>query len=244
MPPPDAESEAAAIDRAAPFDEGTQIDRTEPSILDGALMYEADAPSGEAAGPAADAGYLLFDDFENGEAEEWQVVIWPDAGAHDTDWSVIVGDTGRVYSEDVLDETQWRIAYASSDAASDQIVEARMRVGDFYDATPSYVAALFARYDASSDSGYFLALRGDGSVIIRKRMQGKNASWAAGVDAGIVSGTWYTVRLEVVGSTVRAFLDGELVYTVLDSDPLARGTVALGTYGATLEVNQVFLAVP
>ena len=57
-----------------------------------------------------------------------------------------------------------------------QIVEARLRVVEFYDASPSFVAALFARYDPIADSGYFLALRGDGSVIIRKRLQGKSAS--------------------------------------------------------------------
>jgi hypothetical protein len=45
----------------------------------------------------------------------------------------------------------------------------------------------------------------------------------------------------VVGSTARAFLDGELIYTAIDSEPLGQGTVALGTYGATVEVDQVFL---
>jgi pectate lyase len=245
-PLPDAPSAAAAIDQAAPLDEGAQIDQTEPSILDSAQMDEADALLGAAARPTPvpDAGFLLFDDFENGKAEDWEVMSWQDAGAHGSDWSVIVSDTGRVYAEDVLDQNQWRIAYASSGAVLDQIVEARMRVNDFYENTPSYVAALFARYDPSSDSGYFVALRGDGSLIIRKRMQAKNASWMAAVDANIVPGAWHTVRLEVVGSTARAFLDGELVYTVVDSEPLGQGTVALGTYGATVEVDQVFVTAP
>jgi len=106
---------------------------------------------------------------------------------------------------------------------------------EFYDTAPSFVAALFARYDPIADSGYFVALRGDGSIIIRKRAQGKSASWAAGVDAGIVPDRWYTVRLEVLGNTANAFLDGRLVYSVVDGAPLAQGTAALGTYGATLK---------
>jgi hypothetical protein len=245
-PLPDVQSAATAIDQAAPLDEGAQVDQAEPSILDSAQMGEANAPWGAATAPTPvpDAGYLLFDDFKNGKAEDWEVMNWQDAGAHDTDWSVIVSDTGRVYSEDVLDQNQWRIAYANADAVLDQIVEARMRVNDFYETTPSYVAALFARYDPSSDSGYFVALRGDGSLIIRKRMQSKNASWMAAVDANIVPGAWHTVRLEVVGSAARVFLDGELVYTVVDSEPLGQGTVALGTYGATVEVDQVFFTAP
>jgi hypothetical protein len=191
-----------------------------------------------------DGGALLFSDFEDGMTDGWRSIDWNDGGTADHDWSVFLGDTGWVYSEGSLDTSEWHLSYADSNAVADQIVEAKMRVVEFYDIAPSFVAALFARYDPSTDSGYFVALRGDGSVIIRKRLQGKSASWAAGVDAGVVPGRWYTVRLEVLGSSVNAFLDGQLVYSVLDSAPLAKGTAALGSYGATLEVDSIFLAQP
>lgn len=243
---PDAESEVAAVDEAAAVDGEASIDQSESSGVDASTRDAKDAPAGEAAGPTPvpDAGYLFFDDFEQGSTDGWRTADWNDAGVPDSDWSVFVGDIGSVYSEVSLDNTEWHIAYASSDAVADQIVEAKMRVVEFYDNTPSYMAALFARYDLSSDSGYFMALRGDGSVIIRKRVQGKNASWAAGVDAGIVQGIWHTVRLEALGSTVNAFLDGKLVYSVVDGAPLVAGTAALGTYGATIEVDSIFLAQP
>ena len=234
------ESEASAVDEAA------APDQSELSGVDGSARDGTDVPAGEAAGPTPvpDAGYLFFDDFEQGATGYWRTADSNDAGAPDSDWSVFVGDTGSVYSEVSLDNNEWHITYASSGAVSDQIVEAKMRVVEFYDSTPSYVAALFARYDPSSDSGYFVALRGDGSLIIRKRVQGKNASWAAGVDAGIVQGAWHVVRLEVLGNTASAFLDGNLVYSAVDSAPLAAGTAALGTYGATIEVDSIFLAQP
>jgi len=232
-------------DDTATYEDTSLIDQTELPSLDDA-QAKPDVLSGEAARPSPmpDGGYMFYEDFESGVAEGWEVEEWPDAGTHDTDWSVITIDTGSVYAEGVLDQTQWHISYVSLKASSDQIVEATMRVADFYDPTPSSAAALFARYDSVSDSGYFVALRGDGSVIIRKRTNGKNASWAAGVDAGIVSGDWHVVRLEVVGNTARAFLDGNWVYTAVDSDPLSGGTVALGSYGATLEVDSVFIALP
>jgi hypothetical protein len=241
-PIPDAEPEAAAFDQAESFDEEVQADQAEPSAVDGSQ----DGSGGEAAvpSPVPDGGIVLVDNFEDGNLDAWRTTDKNDAGMQDSDWSVIQGDTGSVYSEGVLDDTEWHIAYANVDAIADQIVEARMRVIDFYGATPSYVAALFARYDPSTDSGYFLALRGDGSVIIRKRVHGKSASWASGVDANIVPGAWHTVRLEVLGNTANAFLDGELVYSVIDSDPIAAGTAALGTYGATIEVDSIFLAQP
>jgi GH43 family beta-xylosidase len=106
------------------------------------------------------------------------------------------------------------------------------------------MAAVFARYDAPSDSGYLLALRGDGRAILRKRTQGATASWASGPDLGIVPGHWYTVRLEVVGANVTAFIDGAFVMAVSDTNPLAGGTVAFGSYGATLEVQSVVVAKP
>jgi hypothetical protein len=245
-PSPDAESEVMAGDGPVAIDEEVPIDERQSYTADGSAMDATDAPAVEAAEPTPipDAGILFSDDFEQGGTAGWQTMDWNDAGAPDTDWSVFIGDIGAVYSEVSLDKKEWHVAYAASGAVADQIVEAKMRVVEFYDTTPSYVAALFARYDPSSDSGYFVALRGDGSVIIRKRVQGKNASWAAGVDAGIAPGVWHVVRLEVLGDTANAFLDGSLIYSVVDSDPLAAGTAGLGTFGATIEVDRIFLAQP
>jgi hypothetical protein len=239
---PDAEPETAPQDQAAALDEEASVDR---SGVDGSVGDGRDAPAGEAVGPTSvpDAGYRFFDDFEQG-TDGWRTFDWNDADVPNSDWSVFASDIGSVYGEVSLDNDEWHIAYAGSDAVADQIVEAKMRVVGFYDTTPSYVAALFARYDPSSDSGYFVALRGDGYVIIRKRVQGKNASWAAGVDAAIVAGIWHVVRLEIVGNAAKAFLDGNLVYSVVDNAPLAAGTAGLGTFGATLEVDSIFLAQP
>jgi hypothetical protein len=245
-PVPDDASEEAALDQALAVDQQVPLDQAETFPRDGSQAGAVDAPTGEAAGPSPvpDGGVLLFVDFSDGKADGWRTHDWNEAGAPDNDWNLIRGDAGSVYSESSLDKSEWHIAYAGANAVTDQIVEARLRVVEFYDTSPSFVAALFARYDPIADSGYFLALRGDGSVIIRKRLQGKSASWAAGVDASIVPGAWHTVRLEVLGGTINAFLDSTLVYSVVDSDPLAAGTVALGTYGATVEVDRIFLAQP
>jgi hypothetical protein len=238
---PDARSEAEIVDQALALDNAAS-----EATVDGSEAPQADAPARDTAKPSLvpDGGVVLMSDFKDGTVDGWRTADWTDAGTQDPDWSVFPGDTGYIYSEGVLDKTEWHISFTESAPVGDQIVEARMRIVEFYDTTPSFVAALFVRYDPHSDSGYFVALRGDGSVIIRKRVRGTNASWASGVDAGIVPGDWHTVRLEVLGNTVNAFLDGDQVYSVVDSDPLAEGIAALGSYGATIEVDRIFMAKP
>jgi pectate lyase len=156
----------------------------------------------------------------------------------------VIGQSGAVYCQGTLDNRTWHISRAGISPLGDQIVEAIVRIDDFYAATSLYMAAVFARYDSQSDSGYLLALRGDGRAILRKRTQGTTASWAPGPDLGIVPGHWYTVRLEVVGATVTAFVDGTFVMAATDTAPIANGTIALGTYGATMEIQSVVVAKP
>jgi hypothetical protein len=200
-----------------------------------------DTPPGEAPRltPLPDAGYLLDDDFQTGRAPGWEIRAGDGGDASVAAWSVILGTSGSVFAQGILDPTTWHIAYAKAALGPDQIIEVRLRVVDFYARAASSVAAVFGRYDPASDSGYFLALRGDGSAIIRKRDHGISASWGASAQAGVRSGTWYTVRLEVMGSTINAFVDGVPVYSVTDDAPLPGGGVALGTIGATMEVDRV-----
>lgn len=192
----------------------------------------------------SDGGYLYVADFESGGAEGWQVLHWIDASVPNPDWVAAVTDAGSVYAEETLDITDWHISYTMTASSVDQIVEAKMRVLDFYGRAPSYAAALFGRYHPVADRGYLVALRGDGSLVIRRRDQGTTSSWNGGVDVGIEPGVWYTVRLEILGETISAYLDGNFVCAVTDSDPLPAGGVALGTFGATAEVDRVVLAAP
>jgi hypothetical protein len=191
-----------------------------------------------------DGGHLYVGDFESGGAEGWQVLHWIDASVPNPDWLTVAGDAGSVYAEESLDINDWHISYTMTASSVDQIVEARMRVGDFYAKAPSYAAALFGRYHPVADRGYLVALRGDGSLVIRRRNQGTTSSWNGGVDVGIEPGVWYTVRLEIFGETISAYLDGAFVCAVTDPDPLPAGGVALGTFGATVEVDRVLLAAP
>jgi hypothetical protein len=234
---------------------GPEVEPAEAGAELAALAFETgeanlstphDVTSGELPQPTPvpDGGVLLDNDFETGAAPGWVVVGAPTKDASAADWSVILGTSGSVFAQGILDANRWHIAYADTPLPADQIIEAKMRVVDFSTPSSSSVAALFGRYDAAADSGYFVALRGDGSLIVRRRDRSANASWAAGVDVGVRAGVWYTVRLEIIGAVINAFLDGTSVYSVTDADPLTGGGLALGTLGATVEVDRVSVATP
>src|SRR5450759_1532037 len=187
---------------AAETEAETTLDSAEG--VDGWRPATRDTPAGEASQPTRvpDAGYVFDDDFETGQAPGWHVLGEQDGGVRAGDWSVILGDTGSVLSQGALDADAWHIAYATTTIGPDQIIEAKLRVVDFYAEAPSYMAALIGRYDPATDSGYLVALRGDGAMIVRKRDHGTSASWGGGVDVGIRAGVWYTVRLEIIGGTI------------------------------------------
>lgn len=205
-----------------------------------------DTPPGETPWPTPlpDAGYLFFDDFQNLRAPDWSAPGVTDRDAGLGGWSVVLGSSGSILAQGLLDPNTWHITYAAASTSTDQIVEARLRIVDVHAETPAYGAALFARYDPAADSGYLVALRADGSLTLRRRDRGVTSSWGSGVAAGIRTGVWYTIRLEAVAGALNAFLDGQPVYSVSDPDPLPAGALALGTIGATVEVDRASAATP
>jgi pectate lyase len=233
---------------AAPTDAGPDVaDSRSKRPIDAAEDADpGDGRAGEPPPPTAipDGGYLVVEDFEDGDADGWQVLPWTDASVPGPGWLASASDAGSIYAEESLDATSWHITYSMTASSSDQIVEARMRVVDFYARAPSYAAALFGRYHPGTDSGYLVALRGDGSLVIRRRDHGITSSWNGGVELGIEPGVWYTVRLEILGDTINAYLDGTFVCSATDASPLPAGGVALGTFGARVEVDRVLLAAP
>jgi hypothetical protein len=213
---------------------------------DGRPSATRDTPPGEAAWPTPlpDAGYLFFDEFQNARAPGWDVPGLTDRDAGLGGWSVVLGSSGSILAQGLLDQSTWHITYAPASSSADQIVEARLRLIDLYAETATYGVALFARYDPATDSGYLVALRGDGSLTLRRRDHGVTSSWGRGVAAELRTGVWYTVRLEAVGGALNAFLDGHPVYSVSDPEPLPAGVLALGTLGATVEVDRASAATP
>ncbi|HSC66168.1 MAG TPA: pectinesterase family protein, partial [Cellvibrio sp.] len=56
---------------------------------------------------------------------------------------------------------------------------------------------------------------------------------------GMLDGKWYTLRFEVLGSTLTVYLDGETVGTITDADFTSAGVIGLWTRNKSFEVDDV-----
>ena len=176
------------------------------------------------------AGTVLFsDDFEDGNTTGWTV-----SGGT---WAIAT-DGSKVYAQSATGSgSAVLLSAAGSTAWTNQIIEAKIKVKAFGGQSTSYLAAIYGRYTGSDY--YALALRSDGKVAIRHG----NSTIGSAVTAGIVEGTWYTVRFELVGSSLKAYVDGALQDSETDTS-LSAGGIAVSTVNTTAEFDDVKVTTP
>ncbi|MFC0105409.1 pectate lyase family protein [Kibdelosporangium aridum] len=174
--------------------------------------------------PAASAATLLSDDFEDGNTTGWST----SSGS----WSV-VADGSRAL----------RQSGTSSDARallglswSDQSVQVRVKPTGF-GATNRHVAVAARAQNASSY--YYLALTANSSVVLGKR-SGSGFTTLASAPAAVSTGSWYTLRLEAFGTTLRGFVDGTLLTSAVDTS-FASGRVGVTTNYASASFDDVLV---
>lgn len=182
------------------------------------------------------AGSEIFaDDFEDGNLDAWTT-----SGG---DWS-IQSDGSNVISQSAT-ANALQIAIADGICAADQSLEVRVKVTSFPGQSTSYVAAIFGRVESAS-THYMLAIGSDGKLVMRKRVDSSSTSAQKvgnDVDLDLTTGTWYTLRFELVGNTLSGYLDGALRITATDSS-IAAGSVGLGTTQSTAEFDDIYVEVP
>ena len=194
--------------------------------LAGADPYNLKEQGGEMllGDPFMDLGW--YDGFDGGSAR------WSTSGGA---WS-IVSDGGKVYEQRTLAGTARAVAGESSWTNQRLQASVKITARDGADA----VVALLGRYRDSSNF-YQLALRLS-SLELRKR---SGATWTilATAPVSFATGSWSTIRLEVVGSTLRAYVNGSKKLEITDADhPFASGRVGLSTYNATARFDKVSVA--
>jgi hypothetical protein len=187
------------------------------------------AGGGNAGASGASGSVLFSDDFEDGNSNGWTTSngTWAIA----TDGSKVYGQTGTGTASTVL------MSRAGSMTWANQIIEAKVKVKAFGGSSTSYFAAIYGR--SNGTDYYALALRQDGKIAIRKN----TTTLGSAVAAGIAEGIWYTVRLEIVGSTLKAYVNGVLTDTESDTS-LAAGGIAVGTVNTTAEFDDVKVTAP
>ncbi len=174
---------------------------------------------------------LFSDDFSDGNSTGWTPTNAPE-------WSVDSDGVEFTYHRTATTAT-WNDSLIGQYAWTDTSVEATVKVNRWLVAgDPTYLAAVYARYSGNSPSttnGYFVTVRGDGSIGINKRTNGVNTTLSSFPAAGMIAGSFYRIRLEVIGANpvrLNAYLNGVLRVTAVDANSwIANGQVGVGTFG-------------
>jgi pectate lyase len=178
-----------------------------------------------------------FEDFANG-AQRWSA----SAGSA---WAVQTdpGRASNVYAQTETDSNQPQLTTAGDLAWRDVSLQADVQIVDFNGSSSSYMAGICLRVRDANDF-YLIGIRSnDGKLGLRRYANGgTNLVQSTDFDSG-TTGVWYTLRADVVGSTITAYLNGTQMFSTTDST-LASGNIGLCTVRASALFDNVTVRAP
>jgi RHS repeat-associated protein len=184
--------------------------------------------------------WAFCDNFETGNGSGWNVKQGPVQNFS------VVSDGSKVYRQTDASAGVEYVSQAQAGMAwMDSTVEANLKPVSF--SSPSATVTLWGRYDATwnADCGYFVGLRGDGKAVLGKRVAGVETPLGSpvAVSGGISTGTWYDVKLDIQGTSLKAYVNGAQLLTQTDSS-CTSGSVGVGSVGASFEADDVRVTAP
>ncbi|CAM4290183.1 Pectate lyase [Paenibacillus tarimensis] len=175
------------------------------------------------AGSAA-AGTPFSDDFNDGNAAGWNATTGS--------WSVVQDSGSYVYYQSSTSEGRTQ---AGDQSWTDYSVQARVKVEDFNGTNRAYVAG---RY--KDGNNYYAAslYNSSGGKLEIRRKAGGSSSTLVSKAYPLSAGVWYTVKLEMTGSTIKLYVNDVLELTATDST-LSSGGVGLVSYKTKTKFDDV-----
>ncbi len=177
--------------------------------------------------PKQDSNATFSDNFTNGSG------LWsPVSGA----WSVAATADAHanVYHQDA-DKDAWSTAGSSS--WSDYAVEANVKPESFIAGTaPTQFAAIYGRWQDNSH-WYYVVLRSNGVIELKKNVGGVYTVLTS-KQTTVTPGTWYKLKLNMQGTSLKVVLNGQEVLTATDSS-ISTGKIAVGSYYAKASFDDV-----
>jgi hypothetical protein len=175
---------------------------------------------------------LLSDDFEDGVANGWS----PTAGT----WTIVAPtSSSQTYTYRQTSSSSGSLAnpVPASAGGTDYSIQADIKVNTY---GTSGSAMLRGRYGATGSDNYFLLINGT-KMELKKTVGGVTTSLAI-FNTASTTGTWYTYRLEMEGTSLKGYRNGTLMVSATDSS-LASGYARLGGSNVDIEFDnvQVFL---
>jgi hypothetical protein len=175
---------------------------------------------------------LLFDPFPApGSSLRWWVRR-PAGGA----WTEVPDGSELVFMQANISANA-RIVTAMD--AGDQVIQVRARATQFAAADRWF--GVIAR-SQDDQNYYYLTLRNSNTVSLRKSVNGSvvtldTASFPVSV------GTWYTLRLEAVGNSIRGYVNNQPLVEAIDDD-FADGTYGLATLATAAQFDDFTVTQP
>ena len=123
---------------------------------------------------------------------------------------------------------------------TDQIVQARVRPRAFNAAGDPWVGVMARDHD--SGNYVYMSLRRSNTVTLRKVENGSIIQLGSVVRT-VTPNTWYTLRLEAVGTRLRAYVNGRLVLEATDPQPEI-GRVGLVGYRTAADFDNISAVIP
>ncbi|MDF2645435.1 MAG: hypothetical protein K0Q73_1240 [Paenibacillus sp.] len=197
-------------------------------------MVAASWPSSNSISVSAAAAPLIYEDFEDGIADNF--VLSPGSGAYE----VAAVNGNQVYRSN-YNGPQYT-TYQASDLPDDYSVEAKVRLNSWGATTPATVG-LFLNY---TDTEHYYAVgyekssnaTGGSRFSIRKRFQGATTYLAAQSSTTPFSlNTDIVIKGEIVGNQIRLYVNGALLLEATDSAPFTSGNPGLYALRTNIEYD-------
>lgn len=173
----------------------------------------------------ASAAALFSDNFEDGNADGWTT--------QNGTWSVVKDGGSYVYYQSSTDEGR---ASTGSQSWTDYSVSTDVKVDNWNGSNRTYVAGRYK--DGNNFYAASLYNSSGGTLEIRKKVSGSTTTLATKTNFGLAAGTWYTVKLEIIGTSIKMYINGTLQLTATDSS-LTSGGIGLVAYKTVAKFDNV-----
>ena len=216
------------------------------AFVDGKLAVEAQ-DSALTHGQAGVQMYRTRADYDNIVISPNSLTLYDDAFQYNDYWWTRVDGSWAPHFESGEEGEDLLGRYRQSSTVSgaravigvstgDQVVQATARALEF--AGTDVWFGVMARY-VDSRNYYYLTVRDNGTLSLRKLVN-DNIVVLGTAPLTVTANTWYNLRLEAVGSSLRAYVNNELYLEATDTS-FSRGRYGLVTYktAADYDVMQV-----
>lgn len=177
--------------------------------------------------PTVQAASIFSDDFESGNAGSWTRTTGT--------WSVVQDGSSQVYYQS--GSTEGRTS-AGSSTWSDYTVQADVKIDNFNGTNRTYVCGRYT--DGNNYYAASLSNSNGGTLEIRKKVGGSSTTLAT-KDFPLTTGTVYTVKLELSGSTLNFYVNNVLQLNAHDNN-LTAGGIGLVAYKTAAKFDNVIVS--